>query len=77
MRLAEALSNEIDGQGLRKPKVNEWKLPKPHQFRKDAELDFGQRDFYLPPMIKPNPIENPNGLSVFAARPKFITDKEK
>lgn len=28
-------------------------------------------------MIKPNPIENPNGLSVFAQRPKYITDKEK
>ena len=66
-RLADNLMNEVDKKtGLKKPKINEYVVPKPHQFRKDVELDFGQIDMSLPPMIKPDGIENPHGLSVFA-----------
>ena len=41
-RLADNIMNEVDKKtGLKKPKVNEYTVPKPHQFRKDVELDFG------------------------------------
>ena len=63
--------------GVKVPKIDEYVMPKDPQFRKDTELDFGQIDFSLPPMIKPNPMDNPHGLSVFAQRPKMFTDKEK
>jgi hypothetical protein len=33
------------------------------------------KDFML--RVRPPLIDNPHNLSVFAARPKFITDKEK
>ena len=33
------------------------------------------KDFLL--RVRPPPIDNPYNLSVFAARPKYITDKEK
>ena len=39
------------------------------------EIEPGMKDFELRP--KKHEIENPHNLSVFADRPKFITDKER
>jgi hypothetical protein len=48
--------------------------PKDPKFRPGFEIEPGMKDFNLRPKI--DVFENPHGLSVFAARPKFLTDKE-
>jgi hypothetical protein len=57
------------------PIINEYVAPKAHKFRDEFEVELGMKDFLL--RTKPPTIDNPKGLSVFAARPKYITDKEK
>jgi len=57
------------------PIINEYERPKAHKFRDEFEVELGMKDFLL--RTKPPMIDNPKGLSVFAARPKYITDKEK
>ena len=53
----------------------EYDDPKPHEYRKMREILPGEADFNL--RFKVDEIENPKGLSVFADKPKYITDKEK
>lgn len=55
--------------------TTEYENPKSHKFRDEVEIEPGMTDFML--RVRPPPIDNPHNLSVFAARPKFITDKEK
>lgn len=57
------------------PIISEYVQPKAYQFRDEFEVEPGKSDFLL--RTKPPAINNPKGLSVFAARPKYITDKEK
>jgi hypothetical protein len=57
------------------PIVSEYVAPKDPKFRDEFEVEPGKKDFLL--RTKPPAIDNPHGLSVFASRPKFITDKEK
>jgi hypothetical protein len=57
------------------PIINEYVAPKAYKFRDEFEVELGMKDFLL--RTKPPAIDNPKGLSVFAARPKYITDKEK
>ena len=75
-KLASDNTNTFDKRtGERKPKANEYSPPKPHRFRDEAEIELGMKDFIT--RVKIDPIENPHALSVFAQKPKFITDKEK
>lgn len=75
-KLADSNLNQLDPEtGLKVPKIFEYAVPKAYQFRKEAELELGQKDFSL--RNKVPEMDNPHGLSVFAAKPKFITDKEK
>ena len=53
----------------------DWVPPKDPVFRKEMEIEPGTKDFELRP--KKHQIDNPNNLSVFADRPKFITEKER
>ena len=55
--------------------TEEYQNPKGHKFRDEMEIEPGMKDFML--RVRPPPIDNPHNLSVFAARPKYITDKEK
>jgi len=78
VKIAEDTLNRIDRKtGVKIPHVNEYDPPKDHKFRDEAEIEIGMNDFMLPPRIHAPAMENPHGLSVFAQRPKFITDKEK
>ena len=52
-----------------------YKPPKPHRFRDEVEIEPGMVDFML--RSKPPGIENPNGLSVFCDKPKYISDKRR
>lgn len=62
--------------GIRVPKPdNEYSVPKAHKFREEKEIEPGMKDFEL--RFKPDPMENPNGLSVFEQRPKYQVEKEK
>lgn len=61
--------------GALTPILNEYVAPKPPKFRDEFEVEPGMKDFLL--RTKPPMIDNPKGLSVFAARPRYITDKEK
>jgi len=75
-KLAINLTNTFDKKtGEREPKVNEYSPPKPHKYRDEAEIELGMKDFIT--RVQVDPIENPHGLSVFAQKPKFITDKER
>ena len=53
----------------------EYSPPKPHKYRDEVEIEPGMKDFEL--RFKVDKMENPHGLSVFAQRPRYITDKEK
>ena len=53
----------------------EYSPPKAHKFRDEVEIEPGMSDFAL--RFKVDKMDNPHALSVFAARPRFITDKEK
>lgn len=55
--------------------TGEYQNPKAYKFREEIEIEPGMKDFML--RVRPPLIDNPHNLSVFAARPKFITDKEK
>ena len=55
--------------------TGEYQNPKAYKFREEIEIEPGMKDFML--RVRPPAIDNPHNLSVFAARPKFITDKEK
>ena len=45
-RLATSLANAFDAKsGTMKPVVNEYSIPKDHEFRKEAEMELGQKDF--------------------------------
>lgn len=55
--------------------TEQYKNPKDYKFREEVEIEPGMKDFLL--RVRPPPIDNPHNLSVFAARPKYITDKEK
>jgi hypothetical protein len=57
------------------PIIDEYVPPKDYQFRDEFEVQVGMKDFLL--RTKPPGMDNPNGLSVFASRPKYITEKEK
>lgn len=57
------------------PILNEYVASKAHKFRDEFEIELGMTDFLL--RTKPPGMDNPKGLSVFAARPKYQTDKEK
>jgi hypothetical protein len=61
--------------GVLVPILNEYFASKAHKFRDEFEVEVGMVDFLL--RTKPPIMDNPKGLSVFAARPKYITDKEK
>lgn len=44
--LATGHANAFDAKsGTMKPVVNEYVVPKDHEFRKEAEMELGQRDF--------------------------------
>lgn len=53
----------------------EYNDPKSHCYRDLKEILPGMKDFNL--RFKVDEIENPNGLSVFVDKPKYIVDREK
>jgi hypothetical protein len=55
--------------------TREYENPKAHKFRDELEIEPGMKDFTL--RVRPPQIDNPHNLSVFAARPKYLTDKAK
>jgi hypothetical protein len=55
--------------------TKQYENPKNHKFRDEVEIEPGMKDFIL--RVRPPLIDNPHNLSVFASRPKYITDKEK
>ena len=60
--------------GQRVPKVNEYQPPRDPVFRVEKEIELGMTDFAL--RVKPEPFDNPHGLSAFEQRPKFLVDRE-
>lgn len=57
------------------PRPNEYSPPKDPVFRQEKEIERGMIDFHL--RVKPEPMPNPHGLSVFEQRPKFLVDRDK
>ena len=57
------------------PIPDEYVPQKAYKFRDEFEVEVGMKDFLL--RTKPPGMDNPNGLSVFASRPKYITEREQ
>jgi hypothetical protein len=57
----------------RVPRLNEYENPKKPVYREEKEIEPGMKDFEL--RFKPDPIENPNFISVFDKLPRYHADK--